>query len=47
MEGAPTPNIDECFKNEDDIRGFGDNLCKDTLKNRILYDEYAKKYDKI
>ena len=46
MDG-PSPNMVECFANEEDIRGFGDNLGKDTLKNRSLYDKYAEKYDKI
>jgi hypothetical protein len=35
------------FELKEDIRGFGDNLCADSLQNRELYDTYAKKYDKI
>ena len=43
----PEASLEKCFQNKADIRGFGDNLCADTEKNRVLYDEYACKYDKI
>ena len=44
---GPLADMELCNQNESDIRGFGDNLCKDTLVNRDLYDQYAAKYDKI
>ena len=47
VPNGPIARMDECQQNEGDIRGFGDNLCKDVQTNNVLYDQYAAKYDKI